>query len=129
MFDREETFIGVACVAAPVLGPDGTAVAAVSLAGPTHRFQPDGFADRIRAVTSEISRELQVRGEETTARIAVAIGAPVGRWYGPRGERLGVPAVEVTGLVKRYGPLEAVRGIDFTVERGEVFALLGSNTN
>ena len=38
-----------------------------------------------------------------------------------------MPAVEVTGLVKRYGPLEAVRGIDFTVERGEVFALLGPN--
>ena len=44
-----------------------------------------------------------------------------------RGERLGVPAVEVTGLVKRYGPLEAVRGVDFTVEDGEVFALLGPN--
>ena len=58
-FDREETFIGVACVAAPVLGPDGTAVAAVSLAGPTHRFQPDGFADQMRAVTSEITRGLQ----------------------------------------------------------------------
>jgi ABC-2 type transport system ATP-binding protein len=40
---------------------------------------------------------------------------------------LGVPAVEVTGLVKRYGPLEAVRGIDFTVERGEVLSLLGPN--
>ncbi len=38
-----------------------------------------------------------------------------------------MPAVEVTGLVKRYGSLEAVRGIDFTVERGEVFALLGPN--
>ena len=58
-FDREETFIGVACVAAPVLGPDGTAVAAVSLAGPTHRFQPDGFAEQMRAVTSEITRGLQ----------------------------------------------------------------------
>jgi ABC-2 type transport system ATP-binding protein len=40
--------------------------------------------------------------------------------------KVGVPAVEVTGP-KRYGPLEAVRGIDFTVERGEVFALLGPN--
>ena len=36
-------------------------------------------------------------------------------------------AVEVRGLVKRYGELEAVRGIDFTVERGEVFGLLGPN--
>jgi len=38
-----------------------------------------------------------------------------------------LPAVEVTRLTKRYGTLEAVRGIDFSVEAGEVFALLGPN--
>jgi ABC-2 type transport system ATP-binding protein len=36
-------------------------------------------------------------------------------------------AIEVTGLVKRYGAIEAVRGIDFKVARGEVFGLLGPN--
>jgi ABC-2 type transport system ATP-binding protein len=36
-------------------------------------------------------------------------------------------AIEVRGLHKRYGELEAVRGIDFTVRRGEVFGLLGPN--
>jgi ABC-2 type transport system ATP-binding protein len=36
-------------------------------------------------------------------------------------------AIEVRGLSKRYGPLEAVRAIDITVRRGEVFALLGPN--
>ena len=36
-------------------------------------------------------------------------------------------AVEVRGLRKSYGVLEAVRGIDLRVERGEVFALLGPN--
>jgi ABC-2 type transport system ATP-binding protein len=36
-------------------------------------------------------------------------------------------AIEVRGLSKRYGPLEAVRGIDITVRRGEVFGLLGPN--
>jgi ABC-2 type transport system ATP-binding protein len=37
------------------------------------------------------------------------------------------PAIEVRGLRKAYGDLEAVRGIDFRVGRGEVFGLLGPN--
>jgi ABC-2 type transport system ATP-binding protein len=38
-----------------------------------------------------------------------------------------VPAIEVTDLRKSYGPVEAVRGLSFDVERGEVFGLLGPN--
>jgi ABC-2 type transport system ATP-binding protein len=37
------------------------------------------------------------------------------------------PAVEVTNLVKRYGDIEAVRGIDLTIEPGETFGFLGPN--
>jgi ABC-2 type transport system ATP-binding protein len=37
------------------------------------------------------------------------------------------PAVQVTDLVKRYGDLEAVRGINFEVEPGETFGFLGPN--
>ncbi len=37
------------------------------------------------------------------------------------------PAIEVRGLTKRYGEHEAVRGVDITVARGEVFGLLGPN--
>ncbi|MGH2471743.1 MAG: ABC transporter ATP-binding protein [Candidatus Limnocylindria bacterium] len=37
------------------------------------------------------------------------------------------PIVQVTDLRKRYGEIEAVRGISFDVEQGEVFALLGPN--
>jgi ABC-2 type transport system ATP-binding protein len=36
-------------------------------------------------------------------------------------------AISVRDLRKSYGPLEAVRGISFEVERGEVFGLLGPN--
>ena len=37
------------------------------------------------------------------------------------------PAIQVRGLSKSYGDLEAVRGIDFEVARGEVYGLLGPN--
>jgi ABC-2 type transport system ATP-binding protein len=40
---------------------------------------------------------------------------------------MSAPAIEVRGLRKRYGEHEAVRGIDFEVQRGEVFGLLGPN--
>jgi ABC-2 type transport system ATP-binding protein len=38
-----------------------------------------------------------------------------------------VSAISVRGLSKAYGTLDALSGIDFEVERGEVFGLLGPN--
>jgi ABC-2 type transport system ATP-binding protein len=43
------------------------------------------------------------------------------------GERMPEPAIDVRGLRKVYGTIEAVAGIDLQVMRGEVFALLGPN--
>src|SRR5579884_2043077 len=37
------------------------------------------------------------------------------------------PAIAVHGLEKRFGPVEAVRGVDFEVAAGEVFGFLGPN--
>ena len=39
----------------------------------------------------------------------------------------GTAAVVARGLIKRYGPIEAVRGIDFSVRTGECFGFLGPN--
>src|SRR3954454_5486469 len=40
---------------------------------------------------------------------------------------MSAPAIEVSDLRKSYEGVEAVRGVDFRVERGEVFGLLGPN--
>ncbi|MES4904248.1 MULTISPECIES: ATP-binding cassette domain-containing protein [unclassified Streptomyces] len=37
------------------------------------------------------------------------------------------PAIRVQGLEKSYGTLKVLRGVDFDVARGSIFALLGSN--
>ena len=37
------------------------------------------------------------------------------------------PIIEVKDLTKRFGSLEAVHGISFEVDQGEVFGLLGPN--
>src|SRR6202040_1318297 len=37
------------------------------------------------------------------------------------------PVLHVENLTKRYGDVEAVRGISFEVNEGEVFGLLGPN--
>ena len=37
------------------------------------------------------------------------------------------PVIRVEGLEKSYQELEVLRGVDFEVERGSIFALLGSN--
>ena len=37
------------------------------------------------------------------------------------------PAIRVRGLTKSFGDLAVLRGVDLDVDRGAVFALLGSN--
>jgi len=59
----------------------------------------------------------------------VSTGAPVRR-DGDAGSRPadpGAPPVQVRGLVKRYGELTAVDGVDLTVHAGDVYGYLGPN--
>ena len=37
------------------------------------------------------------------------------------------PLLEVTGLKARYGPIEALHGLNFSVRRGQLVALVGAN--
>jgi ABC-2 type transport system ATP-binding protein len=37
------------------------------------------------------------------------------------------PDVELVGVVKRFGPIEALAGVDLRIERGEAIAILGPN--
>ena len=39
----------------------------------------------------------------------------------------GPPAIEVVDLARRFGEVEAVRGVSFDVARGEIFGFLGPN--
>ena len=40
---------------------------------------------------------------------------------------MSIPVIQVEGLYKNYGAVEALRGVSFEVEEGEVFGLLGPN--
>jgi ABC-2 type transport system ATP-binding protein len=37
------------------------------------------------------------------------------------------PAIQVRGLVRQFGKTEAIRGIDLSIQRGELFGLVGSD--
>lgn len=62
-FEYEESAVGIVCVAAGVFGPADEAVAAVSVTGPVHRFQPARHANSVRAAAAGISTTLGRRAE------------------------------------------------------------------
>jgi ABC-2 type transport system ATP-binding protein len=57
------------------------------------------------------------RGDMDTLEQVVGRHEPVAR----------TPVIRVRGLARRYGDVEAVRGVDLDVHAGEIFAFLGSN--
>jgi ABC-2 type transport system ATP-binding protein len=61
---------------------------------------------------------------EVAEVISREVGVPV---PDGRGRSPGHPVIEVRGLRKSYGRVEAVAGIELEVRAGEVFAFLGPN--
>lgn len=62
--DDEEHRVGVSCVGAPILAPDGRAVGAVSISGPAFRMRGRrlaGLAPLVKDAATAISRELGTR--------------------------------------------------------------------
>ncbi|MDX3523638.1 IclR family transcriptional regulator [Streptomyces scabiei] len=57
-YDRQEATLGLTCVAVPVMGPAGTPVAALSVAGADHRFDRARFAPALRRVAYEAARAI-----------------------------------------------------------------------
>ncbi|MEU1519859.1 IclR family transcriptional regulator [Streptomyces sp. NPDC005811] len=56
-YDREETWLGLTCVAAPILGPSGRPVAAISVAGCSRTMNLDALAPKVRAAATQIGRK------------------------------------------------------------------------
>lgn len=57
-FDRQESDIGIVCVAAPVFGPDGVVRAALSVTGRAERLDTRRMAPAVRTAALALSRTL-----------------------------------------------------------------------
>jgi DNA-binding IclR family transcriptional regulator len=59
--EREEGNIGVSCVAAPIFGPLGDVVAALSVTGPTAAVRPDRIGPAVRMAAAAATRAYSSR--------------------------------------------------------------------
>ncbi|WP_236834211.1 IclR family transcriptional regulator [Blastococcus sp. KM273129] len=64
-FEHEESAVGIVCVAAPVLDPDGRPLAAISVTGPAVRFRPDAVATAVKAAAAGVAAVLARRATGT----------------------------------------------------------------
>lgn len=80
-YDHEEILPGLNCIAAPVIGPMGMPVAALSVSGPTTHFDPRSQAHALRHVCYEASRMIGSRHnrERPTRGMSAASGPPVAK--------------------------------------------------
>ncbi|HEY5515776.1 MAG TPA: IclR family transcriptional regulator [Pengzhenrongella sp.] len=61
-YDREESHVGISCVAAPVFGSDRKVRAALSVTGPTPRIDPGRLGVAVRTAALSLSRQLRASG-------------------------------------------------------------------
>lgn len=59
-FDLEENSKGLKCVASPVVGPEDDVLGAVSVSGPTTRFQGEWFDERLPELVKQISNVIEI---------------------------------------------------------------------
>jgi IclR family acetate operon transcriptional repressor len=71
-YEREESVLGTVCIGAPIFGRDRSVRAAISVAGPGSRFQPDRMAAAVRVAAFALSRQLAAEGRLNDGTIATA---------------------------------------------------------
>ncbi|MDQ2054489.1 IclR family transcriptional regulator [Halobellus sp. H-GB7] len=60
-FNDEERFVGMRAVGAPVLGPDGQVLAAISVSGPTTRMKGERYRSEIPEMVMQAARIIGIR--------------------------------------------------------------------
>lgn len=60
-YEREESAMGITCVAAPVLDTDDRPIAALSVTGPVARFHPERHTTSVRAAAAGVAATLARR--------------------------------------------------------------------
>lgn len=77
-YDYEEGNIGVSCVAAPVFGPDGQVVAALSVTGPSEAVLPERVGPAVRLAAAAASRAYSTRRWEAPRKQSRSPGRSLG---------------------------------------------------
>ncbi len=89
-------------------------------------FSPDGILGVLRRLVGIFRPE----AADLAAMAGRLVPAPDSGGVGPVGHaraRVGAPLVEARGLIKRFGGVPAVDGVDLEIRGGELRALIGPN--